>query len=105
MEVLLFIIVISVAWFWYNGSRAHEQAEIAARRGCQQHGVQLLDETVVLEKIRPRRGRDGQMRVRREYSFEFTGEGELRLKGQVVVFAGRAYELQLHFPSGTTYEH
>jgi hypothetical protein len=104
VEALFLMTIVALAWFWYAGARAHEQAVLAARRACERHGQQLLDETVVLERLRPRRGRDGRMRLRREYSFEFSGEGEWRQRGTVVVYGGRISDLQLDLPSGTVYD-
>jgi hypothetical protein len=98
------IIIVSLAWFWYAGARTHEQAVLAARRACERNGQQLLDETVLLERVRPRRGRDGQMRLRREYSFEFSGEGEHRHSGAVVIYGGRVVDLHLRLPDGTLYD-
>lgn len=104
MEALLLIIVVALAWFWYVGSRAREQAVWVARRACERHGQQLLDETVLLERLRPRRGRDGRVGLRREYSFEFSDEGAWRYRGTLVIFGGRLVELQLALPSGTVYD-
>lgn len=104
MEGIYLIIAVLLGWYWYAGSRAHDQAVLAARRGCERNGQQLLDETVLLERSRPRRGRDGRMRLRREYSFEFSGEGALRSSGTVVVYGGRILDLHLNLPDGTLYD-
>ena len=104
MEALFLIIGISLTWYWFAGAQAREQAILAARRACERHGQQLLDETVLLERQRPRRGRDGRMRLRREYSFEFSGGGELRNRGSLVLFGGRIVDLQLTLPDGTLFD-
>ncbi len=93
MEALFLIIGISLAWYWFAGAQAREQAVLAARRACERHGLQLLDETVLLERLRPRRGRDGRMRLRREYSFEFGNDGTVRNHGSLVLFGGRVVEM------------
>jgi hypothetical protein len=104
VELYLFILLLALAWFWFAGARAREQVVVAARRACTHHGLQLLDETVLLERMRPRRGGDGRLRWRREYSFEFSGEGELRQHGRVVLFGGRIVDLTLSLPEGTLYD-
>jgi hypothetical protein len=104
VEPLLLIIVVALAWFWYASARAHEQAVRVARRSCERHGQQLLDETVLLERLWPRRGRDGRVALRRDYSFEFSGEGEWRHRGTLSLYGGRLIELQLQLPSGTVYD-
>jgi len=104
VEGFFLIIIVLLAWFWYAGAQAHDQAVLAARRACERNGQQLLDQTVLLERMRPRRGRDGQMRLRREYSFEFSTGGELRNQGVVVLFGGRVVDLHLNLPDGTLYD-
>ena len=104
MEALLLSILVLLAWYWYSGAQAREQVVEAARRACERHGQLLLDETVLLEQIRPRRGRNGRMRWWREYSFEFSGAGEQRRRGTLVLFAGRIIDLQLQLGEGTLYD-
>ncbi len=104
MEAPVIIIVILVGWYWFAGAQAREQAVKAARGACERHGQQLLDETVLLERLRPRRDRSGRMRLRREFSFEFSGEGEQRNRGSLALFGGRIVDLQLELPSGTLYD-
>ena len=47
-QFLLLPVLLLGAWFWLDGMRAKEQATRAARRACERHELQLLDETVVL---------------------------------------------------------
>lgn len=104
MEALFLIIAISLGWYWFAGAQAREQAVKAARRACERHNQQLLDETVLLERLRPRRDRSGRMRLRREFSFEFSGAGEVRNHGSLVLFGGHILELHLDLPDGTLYD-
>ena len=56
------------------------------RRYCQQHDIQLLDDTLTLSQIRLLSGR-----LSRRYDFEFTSTGSERYKGYVIwVGRGRA---------------
>lgn len=104
MEALFLVIVIAVGWFWYDSARIREQAVRAAKRACERHSVLLLDETVMLERLRLRRDRSGRARWRREYGFEFSGDEGCRHKGRLVLFAGRIVELELMMPDGTLYD-
>ncbi|MCK7574719.1 MAG: DUF3301 domain-containing protein [Chromatiales bacterium] len=58
-------------WFWRDSLGAREQARAASSRACQQSGVQLLDDTVALERLWWRRDRDGRLKLERLYVFEF----------------------------------
>ncbi len=104
MEAPVIIIAVLVGWYWFASAQAREQAVKAARRACERHGQQLLDETVLLERLRPRRDRSGRMRLRREFSFEFSAAGEQRNRGSLVLFGGRIVEMQLELPDGTLYD-
>lgn len=104
MEVTLLIIVVLLVWYWFAGAQAREQVVAVARAACERHGQLLLDETVLLERIRPRRDRTGRMRWRREYSFEFSGAGERRRRGTLVLFGGRIVDIQLELEEGILYD-
>lgn len=104
MEALLLMAAVLVGWYWYAGIQARGQAVQAARRACERHDRQLLDETVLLERLRPQRGRDGRMRLRRDYSFEFSSGAGERSRGALVLFGGRVISLELSLPDGTLYD-
>ena len=82
-------------WFWRDSLGAREQARAAGARACQQSGVQLLDDTVALERLWPRRDRDGRLKLERLYVFEFTDTGQSRQVGSVLLVGGRVEVLQM----------
>ncbi len=71
-------------WLWQDTMAARERATAACRRACRDAGVQLLDDTVVLEGL-SLSGPWGQWVVERRYGFEFTDTGASRRPGLVVV--------------------
>src|SRR5690606_26652362 len=74
-----------------------------ARRHCRQAGVQLLDESVALTRLRPARGRWGRPGLRRRYAFEFTVTGERRYAGFVEMQGRHLFRVELAphpFPGG-----
>ena len=71
--------------FWWTGARARELAVGHARLACRREGVQLLDQTVALARVRPARRAGGAMSLAREFSFEFTHRGEHRDVGRVLM--------------------
>jgi hypothetical protein len=78
--LLLFLVVIAVAWL--KLSRARDRAIHEARTRCQQHGLQLLDETVGLSGLRLRRLGDRRV-LERRYSFEVSIDGNDREAGHL----------------------
>lgn len=75
--------------FWRDSLGAREQARTASARACQQINVQLLDDTVALERLWLRRDRDGRLKLERLYLFEFTDTGLIRRIGSVLLVGWR----------------
>lgn len=81
-------------WFWQDSLRAREGAHSACRNACRRAGVQLLDDTVALDRLWLRRAA-GRLCLERRYTFEFTITGADRNSGLVVVLGGRVEVLAL----------
>ena len=71
--------------FWWTGARARELAVGHARLACRREGVQFLDQSVVLQRVRPGRSARGSATLAREFAFEFTHRGEHRDVGRVLM--------------------
>ncbi len=94
--LLGFLLVAGIGlWFWRDSLGAREQARAASARACQQMGVQLLDDTVALERLWPRRDRDGRLKLERLYVFEFTDTGQRRQVGNVLLVGWRVEVLHM----------
>lgn len=104
MEGLFVLFLLVLAWYWYDSTIAKEAAVAAARRACERHQQQLLDETVALVRIRPRRDSSGRVRLLRHYRFEFSGDGELRRSGEISLLGQRVTGLNLELSEHTLYD-
>ena len=94
--LLGFLLVTGIGlWFWRDSLGAREQARAASARACQQTGMQLLDDTVALERLWPRRDRDGRLKLERLYVFEFTDTGLVRRTGSVLLVGWRVEVLHM----------
>ena len=93
MTELVFLLLLAVIfWFWRDSLRARERARAASVKACRDSDVQLLDDTVALEKIGLRRGIDGRVCLERLYAFEFTDTGLVRRRG-IVILIGEHVEV------------
>jgi len=81
--------------YWWDASRAKEVARLHGRRACDREGVQFLDDTVVLSRVRLRRNANGQLAIRREYRFEFASDGGRRYEGHMVLLGNQLLGLTL----------
>lgn len=84
-ESLAFIALCAAVWFWVDSVRAREAGVAAARAVCSREGVQLLDDTVAFRSLRFARDDEGRLSLRRSYEFEYSGSGEDRFRGAVVL--------------------
>lgn len=89
-----------VLWAWRDNLRARELAVAAARRACKRGGFQLLDQTVMIRRVGLGRRRDGTLRIRRIYSFEFSSEGADRNPGKATLVGQELISIQLAPPPG-----
>lgn len=103
-EFIYIGLIVAVIAFWINGMQAHERAERRARKACQEQGVQFLDDTVSLARIRPARTDGGRATWRRHYRFEFSVGGDQRAEGEVILLGKRVDAVTLDMPDHTLYE-
>ena len=77
----LLLASIGVVW-WFSAAEALERARAHAQAACARAGVQLLDATVALRRIRLRRAAEGWV-LERRYAFEFSPDGVQRVQGWI----------------------
>jgi hypothetical protein len=82
-------------FFWLDSLRARERALSAGRAACQRYELQFLDDTVSVSRIRLGRDEEGQLRIARTYTFEFSDTGNNRRHGAIVMLGGELQDLQL----------
>ncbi len=81
-NLLLLLALAAVVGLWLKLNVAREGAMREARQQCQQHGLQLLDETVGLRGLRLRRV-NGLRMIERCYGFEVSIDGHDREPGRL----------------------
>lgn len=106
MESLIIIAIIGlIAWFWQDSLRTRERAIRAAAQACHEVNVQLLDQTVSLESIKPIRNKRGRLVLQRIYSFDFSAIGYERRSGRTIMAGQSLRQVQLdNLEGGTTIE-
>lgn len=86
-----------LVWAWLDALRAREHAVAHGRTLCRQAGVQLLDQTVSLHRLRLAR-RDGLPTFIRRYSFEISLDGSDRHSGHLDMAGHRLESWSLPLP-------
>jgi hypothetical protein len=94
-EVAAIVLIILAILAWMDSLRARERAVKAGRSACARYALQFLDETVSFTKLRLVRDEQGQLRIARTYTFEFSDTGNNRRHGAIVMLGGELQDLQL----------
>src|ERR1700741_696510 len=91
---LLLVIVLGTL-LWADSLKARERAVRAGRSACERFQLQFLDDTVAFARMRLARDDEGQLKIRRTYTFEFSDTGNNRRHGAIVMLGGELRDLQL----------
>ena len=94
-EAVAIILIVAGALLWADSLRARERAVRAGRSACERYQVQFLDDTVAFARMRLARDEEGQLRISRTYTFEFTETGNNRRQGAIVMLGHELLDLQL----------
>ena len=95
MEYGLLITVGLAAWFWFDSIHAREVAMQAGRMAAERDGLQLLDETVALSRLRTGRDEMGRLKLLRPYTFEVSDTGVNRLPCALTLLGKRLQQVDI----------
>lgn len=84
-EIFLLILLCALGWFWLDSIKVRELGVRSARDTCRREGVQLLDDTVAIRSVSLARDDRGHVALRRVYDFEYSGSGDDRFRGSVML--------------------
>jgi len=105
MTGLLILIVTGLAAIsWWRLLKGKELARHAAAVSCKQHGLVLMDDTVMLDSIQLKR-EDPVRAWGLKYRFDFARNGILRKGGVVLLAPGQRPTVVIETDTGTLIEH
>ncbi len=99
MQLIFIALIAALLWFWWNSSGVGEIATRAAKQACLEVGVQFLDDTVSVRKIRLQRNQKGSISLARLYSFEFSLTGSHRNFGYIITLGNLIFRVELEKPT------
>ena len=88
-EIFFLFVICGGLIYWYTSLQCKTFAVAHARRECDKHGVQLLDQTVQQIKLSMSRDRDSRWHMWREYRFEYSLDGIDRYEGRLIMLGNR----------------
>lgn len=100
LETLLPLVLILLGYYlWHGALKAREQARAIGHALCARARVQLLDQTVALQRLGIARGADGRLHLRRRYRFELSIDGVDRHSGTLEILDGELLSHSLPMPA------
>ena len=101
--LIFFLIFVFAALAWWRLLQGKETARLAAASACREHGLLLMDDTVVLDAIQMLNDEKSRSYGLR-YRFEFARDGILRKGGHVLVTPGRPVTVVINTSKGQVIE-
>ncbi len=95
LELLGLTGLILLALLWFDSLHARETAVRAARAACEADGLLFLDDTVGIASLKPARDDEGRLKLQRAYDFEYSDNGNNRVRGSVVMLGHRVLLLNV----------
>lgn len=93
--LILMLLAALAVYLVTNALHARERACALSLALCRQSGVQLLDQTVALRRLRLIRQPEGRLGLRRIYSFELSTDGKDRHRGSLSLVGDRLESFSL----------
>jgi Protein of unknown function (DUF3301) len=94
-ELAAILVIGAGILLWADSLRARERAVRAGRSACARYELQFLDDTVSFARMRLARNDEGELRIARTYTFEFSDTGNNRRQGAIVMLGGEVQDLHL----------
>ncbi|HUQ74612.1 MAG TPA: DUF3301 domain-containing protein [Burkholderiales bacterium] len=94
-EAFALLLIVLGVLLWADSLKARERAITAGRSACERYQLQFLDDTVAFTRLRLARDDEGQVRLRRTYTFEFSDTGNNRRHGAIVMLGAEVADLHL----------
>jgi hypothetical protein len=94
-EAAAILAIVAGSLLWIDSLRARERAVQAGRSACKRYELQFLDDTVSFARVRLARDEEGQLRIVRTYTFEFSDTGNNRRHGAIVMLGAQVQDLHL----------
>ncbi len=94
-SLLSLLLVVALVWFWLDSLRARDVARQSAADTCNRQGLQLLDATVSMGRIKLGRNAEGRITLMRVFTFDYSQDGVSRRQGFVVLIGHRVESVGL----------
>lgn len=101
--LILLLLAGAIGMSWWRLLQGRERARAVAAAACREHGLVLMDDTVVFDSVSYRPAGKGHL-FSLQYRFEFAYQGVLHKGGKVLVSPGFAATVLISTANGDLIE-
>jgi hypothetical protein len=94
-ETLLILVLLGMIGYWWDTMYTNELALKVCRELCKKSDVQLLEATVMRQRVWLRRDSSMNVQICRLYSFEYSDDNESRQHGYIVTLGHQIVETHI----------
>ena len=88
-ELTILTALALAAWFWFDHRQTQDYAIDYCRRACADAGLQFLDDTAAVSRLRLQRDGGGTLRIERCFTFEYGAATGDRGRGYIIMLGRR----------------
>lgn len=94
-DIALFFLLALLAYMVWKHLDASRIAKYSAKKYCDKHDVQFLDQNVILKGLGITTSSHSLFVFKRHYSFEFSSVGDRRYRGDIYLLGQRVVHIEL----------
>jgi len=94
-DIAIFFLLFLLGYFVWSHLDVTRIAQYAAKKYCDEAGVQFLDQNVVLRKLSIARSPHSLFSFKRRYHFEFASVGDRRYHGTITLIGQHTLDIEL----------
>jgi len=95
IDVFWLCLLALFALYWWHAQGCKHRAFTAAKQHCQKMQLQMLDDSVVITRLRLVKGVSGPFQWQRTYQFDFSSTYDDRYVGTIVMQGLRVEAIEL----------
>lgn len=94
-DILVVSLFLTAVAMWWQGQGVKVFALSQVKKRCDHEGVQLLDESLVLNRLGVARNNRGGLQLKRRFAFEFSVTGAARYQGNITLLGYAVLSIEL----------
>ena len=94
-ELFLILLLVAAVIYWWDTAYTNELALNTCQNLCRNAQLQLLDNTVMRQRIWLARSASGRLQLCRIYSYDYSDDNESRWQGYIVTLGHHVAETSM----------